>query len=511
MTQAPALLIAGTTSDAGKSMLVAGLCRAYARRGMKVAPFKAQNMSNNSAVTATGGEIGRAQALQAEAAGLAPRTDFNPVLLKPGSDRRSQVIVHGRPDGTIGAADYHRRRAALAGVVTETLSELRAQFDLVLCEGAGSPAEVNLRAGDIANMGLARAANLPTIIVGDIDRGGVLAHFLGTQGALDPADQRLVAGYVVNKFRGDVSLLQPGLDWVTERTGRPVLGVVPFLDDLWIDTEDGLGTRAGHIVGHPTAPRGGRWLEVAAVRLPRLSNSTDVEALAMEPGIRVRWVDAPASLSGADLVVLPGSKSTIADLAWLRSRGLDDAITDAARRGVPVLGICGGFQMLCSTIVDDHRTESAEPRAPGLGLLDVDIHFATDKTVREFTATDTSFGRPIPVAGYEIHYGQIARRATQPLLRCADGEEGARTGNVCGTHTHGLLANDQWRRAYLRENVAPQVPGFVLAEDTCVAAERTRQLDVLADAVAAALDLDQLAELAAAGAPELPVLQTRLV
>ena len=342
-----ALLVAGTTSDAGKSMVVAGLCRLLARKGIRVAPFKAQNMSNNSAVTVEVGEIGRAQAMQARAAGLEPSVRFNPVLLKPGSDRTSQLVLRGQVVDTVSAKDYFTHRDRLAAVVADELHSLRNEFDAVICEGAGSPAEINLRATDLANMGLARAATLPVILVGDIDRGGLLAHLYGTVAVLEPDDQRLISGFVVNKFRGDPALLAPGLDQLERLTGRPTYGVIPYTDGLWLDTEDSVSVLAHRVVGEPQPPRGEDWLRVAAIRLPRISNSTDVEALACEPGVLVRWVTDPADLADADVVVIPGSKATVLDLSWLRERGLADGIAAHARQGRPVLGICGGFQMLC--------------------------------------------------------------------------------------------------------------------------------------------------------------------
>ncbi|MCE5288988.1 MAG: cobyric acid synthase, partial [Nocardiaceae bacterium] len=345
-----ALLVAGTTSDAGKSLITAGLCRAFVRRGLKVAPFKAQNMSNNSVVTLDGGEIGRAQAMQARACGLEPSVRFNPVLLKPGSDRTSQLVVRGKAVGQVSARNYAEHRAWLRELTAAELTSLREDFDVVVCEGAGSPAEINLRATDIANMGLARAADIPVVVVGDIDRGGVLAHMFGTLAVLEPADQALIAGFIVNKFRGDVSLLQPGLVQLEQLTGRRVFGVVPFADGLWLDAEDSLGTVTDRPVGIPQPPIGDEWLRVAAIRLPRISNSTDVEALACEPGVAVSWVTDPAQVAAADLVVVPGSKSTVSDLAWLRERGLADALT--ARTG-PILAICGGYQMLGKQILDD--------------------------------------------------------------------------------------------------------------------------------------------------------------
>lgn len=467
--QAPAALIAGCTSDAGKSVLVAGMCRLLARRGVRVAPFKAQNMSNNCAVTLDGGEIGRAQALQALACGLEPDVSFNPVLLKPGSDHTSQVVVKGKADGHVSALTYRSRRKALRGVVAEALEELRGQFDVVLCEGAGSPAEVNLRESDIANMGLAELADLPVVVAGDIDRGGVLAHFVGTHAILSPEDRARITGFIVNKFRGDVSLLTPGLDVVREYTGAPVLGVVPFIPGLWIDAEDSLGTVAGASVGPANAPLGTATLSVAAIRLPRVSNATDIEALACEPGVHVQWTVDPSVVARADLVVLPGTKSTVADLKWLRERGLDDVLENRAARGLPLIGICGGFQMLCDTIADS--VESAAGIVNGLGVFDTDIEFAGTKTLVSH-----------PDGSYEVHNGQVVRSSEHPFI--AEPEEGARRGMVMGTHRHGYLENDQARRELLMEvAVAVGRDGFEVSSTTSFAAERLRQVDMLADAV----------------------------
>ncbi|HEY2191152.1 MAG TPA: cobyric acid synthase [Actinomycetospora sp.] len=492
-----ALLVAGTTSDAGKSVLVAGICRWLRRRGVDVAPFKAQNMSNNSVVTADGGEIGRAQALQAAACDLRPSVGFNPVLLKPGSDRTSQVVVHGRVDGTVTALSYRERKAALLDVVTTTLAQLRAEHDVVVCEGAGSPAEINLRATDIANLGLARAADLPTIVVGDIDRGGVLAHLFGTLAVLDPRDQALIAGFVVNKFRGDPALLEPGLAQLERLTGRPTLGVVPFAPDLWIDAEDSLG-HAG-VVGRPAPPLGTDWLRVAVVRLPRVSNGTDVDALASEPGVAVRYVTSPGELVGADLVVLPGSKATVADLAWLRERGLADAVLAHARAGRPLLGICGGYQMLARGIDDPHGVEAAPGRHTGLGLLDVDVVFDPAKHLGN--PTGTALGEH--VAGYEIHHGREVRDgATTPLVTLADGTvEGVDAGPVLGTHWHGLLENDAFRRRVLERVATTTGAAFRVSTTISFAAARTAQLDLLADLVEQHLDTDALLALIEHGAP----------
>jgi adenosylcobyric acid synthase len=490
-----ALLVAGTSSDAGKSMVVAGLCRLLAREGVRVAPFKAQNMSNNSAVTVEGGEIGRAQAMQARAAGLQPSVRFNPILLKPGSDRTSQLVVRGQVTGTVRAGDYVMHRDELAAVVADDLASLRAEFDAVICEGAGSPAEIYLRATDLANMGLARAASLPVVLVGDIDRGGLLAHLFGTLAVLEPPDQALIAGFVINKFRGDPALLEPGLRRLAHLTGRPTYGVVPYVDDLWLDAEDSLSVVAGRVVGTPQPPRGADWLRVAAIRLPRMSNSTDVEALACEPGVLVRWTAGPTDMADADVVVVPGSKATAADLAWLRDRGLADAVAVHARAGKPVLGICGGFQMLCARI--DDRVESHAGVIDGLGLLDADVEFHAVKTVRRAEA---------PLSGYEIHHGQIAR--------CAEARwshVGVRRGAVYGTHWHGLFDNDAFRRDWLVEAAhAARRNGFVVADDTDVGGRRDAQLDTLADLLTAHLDVEAVCELLNAGSPPRPTLVSAL-
>ena len=490
-----ALLVAGTTSDAGKSMVVAGLCRLLSNKGIRVAPFKAQNMSNNSAVTVDGGEIGRAQAMQARAARLAPSVRFNPVLLKPGGDRTSQLVVGGRVAGTVSAADYFTHRTRLAAVVADELASLRAEFDAVICEGAGSPAEINLRATDLANMGLARAAELPVVVVGDIDRGGLLAHLFGTVAVMEHGDQRLVAGFVVNKFRGDPTLLAPGLEQLQDLTGRPTYGVIPYSDDIWMDAEDSLSVQAHHAVGVPQPPRGTEWLVVAAIRLPRISNSTDLEALACEPGVLVRWVVDPADLVDADVVVIPGSKATVSDLGWLRERGLADGVVAHARAGRPVLGVCGGFQMLCHTI--DDPVESGMGVIQGLSLLDADIVFEPDKTLRAWD---------LPLCGYEIHHGQISRSAADDWLGV-----GIRRGVVFGTHWHGLLDNDDVRRQWLTDAAAAaDRRGFVVADDVNVSLRRDAQLDVMADLLAEHLDIEAIMGLLDDGPPRRPSITSAL-
>jgi adenosylcobyric acid synthase len=495
-----ALLVAGTTSDAGKSMVVAGLCRLLARRGIRVAPFKAQNMSNNSAVTVEGGEIGRAQAMQARAAGLAPSVRFNPILLKPGSDMTSQLVVNGHVVGTATATEYWSDRNQLAAVVQDELAKLRTEFDAVICEGAGSPAEINLRATDLVNMGLARAADLPVVVVGDIDRGGLLAHLFGTVAVLEPPDQALIAGFIVNKFRGDVSLLEPGLRQLAELTGRPTYGVLPYADDLWLDTEDAVPVLAHRVLGTPRPARGAQWLRVAVLRLPRISNSTDVEALACEPGVLVRWVREPADLADTDVIVLPGTKSTVADLGWLRERGLDQAIAAHAASGRPVLGICGGFQMLCHSI--DDPVESRSGRTEAMGLLDIDIEFAPDKVLRR---------REGSLAGYEIRHGRVARCAEDTWFEVDGYPEGYQRGHIFGTHWHGLLDNDDFRRRWLTDVAsASGRHGFEVADNVDVAARRDAQLDVMADLLDTHLDVDAVTALLDDGPPRRPTIVAAL-
>ncbi|MEV5497308.1 cobyric acid synthase [Nonomuraea fuscirosea] len=479
-----ALLVAGTTSDAGKSVVTAGICRWLARQGVRVAPFKAQNMSLNSYVTADGAEIGRAQAAQARAAGLEPVADMNPVLLKPGSDRRSQVVLMGRPVADVDAMEYGALKDLLRTTSLEALKRLREQYDVVVCEGAGSPAEINLRRSDIANMGLARAANLPVLVVGDIDRGGVFAAFYGTVGLLDAADQALVSGFVVNKFRGAKELLQPGLDMIGRLTGREVYGVLPWLEGPWLDVEDSLALDGRQVAARP--PYGRQTLRVAVVRLPRISNFTDVDALAAEPGVLVRFVSDPAELDDADLVVLPGSRATVDDLTWLRERGLAAALRG---RSGPVLGICGGFQMLGREIVDE--VESGAGRVEGLGLLPVRITFERHKRLAR--PEGQAYGER--VRAYEIHHGVATVEGGEPFL------DGCRQGNVWGTTWHGALENDGFRRAFLADMAARAGRDFVPDPATDFAALREERLDALGDLVEQHLDTAALLHLIQHGPP----------
>ncbi|RYU09871.1 cobyric acid synthase [Nocardioides iriomotensis] len=462
-----ALLVAGTTSDAGKTVVTTALCRAFARRAVRVAPYKAQNMSNNSMVVAHpdggGAEIGRAQWVQAVAAGAVPEPAMNPVLLKPGSDRRSHVVVMGRPRGTVDAADFVDGRKHLAEAAHAAYDDLASRYDVVVAEGAGSPTEINLRASDFVNMGLARHGRIPTVVVGDIDRGGVFAAMFGTVALLDADDQRLVAGFVVNKFRGDPTLLTPGLTQIESLTGRRVYGVLPWHPDLWLDSEDALdldGRRSG----------ADAVAKVAVVRLPRISNFTDVDALGLEPDVDVVFAADPRAVSDADLVVLPGTRATLADLAWLRDRGLDRAVLAHAAAGKPVLGICGGCQILGRTIDDPDGAEGVPgATAEGLGLLDLTTTFTTEKVLR--------LHEP---AGYEIHHGRVT------------GELSA--GLVTGTMVHGSLEDDSTRAAYLRDTLR-------VTSRVSFPAARARRLDLLADLAEEHLDVDALLDLALHGAP----------
>ena len=471
------LLVTGTSSDAGKSLLVTGLCRAWARAGLRVAPFKSQNMSNNSMVCADGSEIGRAQFLQAQAAGVEASSLHNPVLLKPGSDRRAFVVLRGRPAGELQAGEYATGRRHLAEAAYAAYEELCADSDLVVCEGAGSPAEVNLRAGDYVNMGLARRFDLPTLLVTDIDRGGALAATVGTWTLLEPADRALLRGYVVNKFRGDHDVLAPGLSVVTAHTGLPWLGTLPWLEDVWLDAEDALSVgRWGHgAASHDT----GVVLRVAVVRLPRASNATDVDALAAEPGVEVRVTTDPSVCRDADLLVLPGSRATVSDLAWLRAQGIASAVAERVAGGRPVLGICGGYEMLGSTIAD--QVESGAGRVDGLGHLCATTEFETDKVL----GRPSGSWRGHPVTGYEIHHGVVTAEPNFP--------GGTTTGAVWGTIWHGTLEGDAFRRAWLAEVAAAAGSGW--RADTSApsfAALREGMIQALADAVTEHLDLDRM-------------------
>ena len=513
------LLVCGTTSDAGKSLVVTGLCRLLARRGVRVAPFKAQNMANNSYVTPSGHEIGRAQGVQALAAGVEPEVAMNPILLKPSSDRTSQVVVLGEPMGHLSAAEYHAHKPALRGVVREALAGLRSRYDVVIAEGAGSPTEINLRAHDLVNLNVAHEGGLPAIVVGDIDRGGVFAALYGTVALLSPEDRAVIRGFVINKFRGDPVLLGDACAQVEAACGVPTLGVVPMLDDVALDAEDSVA------LAGPRPSTGDRAigdeLLVVVVRLPRISNFTDLDALSLEPGVVVRYADRPAELAGADLVIVPGSKATVEDLAWLRNRGFTSALQQRARRGGLILGICGGYQMLGRRIVDG--VESGAGAVDGLGLLDVTTTFAPTKVTRQ--RTGTAMGQP--VTGYEIHHGRYERGpsatgwlhldAAPPAFRpgsVPDGadahDEGAvdlHDATVLGTTLHGLFEADAFRSTFLCE-VGRRADKTFVPAGRSFAAARTAQFDRIADALEASLDLDRLFALIASATPMAPLTST---
>jgi adenosylcobyric acid synthase len=503
-----ALLVCGTASDAGKSLVTAGICRSLARRGVRVAPFKAQNMSNNSAVTASGAEIGRAQAMQAAACGIEPEAAMNPVLIKPAGETSSQVLLMGKPYADATARSYQGLADALQRPVLDALDSLRARFDAVICEGAGSPAEINLRERDLANMGLARAAGLPVLLVGDIDRGGVFASLVGTLAVLDAEDQRHVAAFLINKFRGDAALLAPGLEMLSALTGRRAIGVLPWREGLWLDAEDSLALQAPALA--PTPAVGRDTLDVAVVRLRWMSNFTDFDALAAEPGVAVRYTRSPADIEHADLVVIPGTKATVTDLASLRDDGLDKALTTRAASGGPILGICGGYQLLGRRIED--TVESRAGVVDGLGLLPVETVFITAKRLRRQCGAVAPWLGGVAASGYEIRHGDPCPFGGEPLLTTTTGEpEGCVAGTVLGTSWHGLLEGDAVRRTLLSwvagERGRDWRPGDIAFADM-----RERRLDILGDLIDEYVDRDALDALLTDGAPvDLPTLDLQRI
>jgi adenosylcobyric acid synthase len=438
-------------------------------------------------VTADGSEIGRAQAMQAAACGIEPEAAMNPVLLKPGGERTSQVVLMGKPIGDADALSYRELKPLLESTVHQAFAELRDRYDVVICEGAGSPAEINLRDRDLANLGLARAFDLPVLVVGDIDRGGVFASMFGTLAVLSPEDQALISGFVINKFRGDARLLEPGIRMLNDLTGRPVLGTIGWLGGLWLDVEDSLDLDSRP---HTTEPAlGADVLRIAAIRLPRLSNVTDIDALAAEPGVQVRLATRPQDLDGVDLILLPGTRATVEDLDWLRRTGLAAAITEQARDGLPVLGICGGYQMLAASISDE--VESRRGTVPGLDLLPTTVRFGTQKVLGR--PSGSALGET--VTGYEIHHGVVQIQGGSAFL------DGCELGSVRGTTWHGIFENDRFRRAYLSELARLRGRDFVAAPDTSFSGLRQARLDALGDVVAASLDTDALLRLIESGAP----------
>ncbi len=473
-----ALMIQGAGSNVGKSLIVAGLCRAARRRGFSVAPFKPQNMSNNAAVTADGGEIGRAQALQARAAGIAPVCDMNPVLLKPQTDTGAQIVLRGRRWATASARDYAGLKPQLLDTVLDSYRRLRAAHDLVIVEGAGSPAEVNLRAGDIANMGFAQAAGVPVVLAGDIDRGGVIAQMVGTRMVLDPADSERIKGFIINKFRGDPQLFSDGYQMIGQRTGWSGFGILPwFPGAARLPAEDALDLRGND----------GHGLHVVCLSLSRIANFDDLDPLAAEASVRLTMLKPGHAMPGdADLAIIPGTKSTRGDLAFLRQQGWDIDLAAHVRRGGRVLGLCGGYQMLGRVIRDPLGVDGEAGESAGLGLLDIATDMAADKTLSRVSGE--ALGQP--VTGYEIHMGQTAGPDRARPFAHIDGPEGAQSadGRIMGTYLHGLFAQDAFRAAFLAQMNTPSQPGYERGVDDT--------LDELAAHLETHLDLDGLFALA---------------
>ncbi|MEL7290930.1 MAG: cobyric acid synthase [Pseudomonadota bacterium] len=428
-----ALMVQGTTSDAGKSVLVAGLCRVLARRGVSVAPFKPQNMALNSAVTPDGGEIGRAQAVQAMASNVTVSVHMNPVLLKPNSDMAAQVIFQGKATTTVDAIGYQSYKQVAMPIVMDSFNRLMSEYECILIEGAGSPAEINLRENDIANMGFAEQADVPVIIVADIDRGGVFAHLYGTLALLSETEQQRVKGFVINRFRGDIGLLQSGLDWLEQKTGKPVIGVLPYLHGFDLEAEDAIN--AQQVTANKTK------LTVKVPVFPRISNHTDFDTLRCNPDINLVYVGQGDSLAGADLIILPGSKSVRSDLDYFRSQGWDQQLLRHLRYGGKVVGICGGYQMLGHWIHDPLGIESIAGSSPGLGLLNIETTLASDKQLTNVTGELTLSETTVSVSGYEIHAGVTQVAGSQPVLLDSNKKDGAISdcNQVFGTYLHGIF------------------------------------------------------------------------
>jgi len=494
------LMIQGTGSSVGKSILVAALCRVFRQDGFSVAPYKSQNMSLNSYVTRDGGEMGRAQVVQAEAAGIEPSVDMNPILLKPEADARSQVVLMGKPAKTVPASRYYRITPDLLKAAEESLNRLRSKYDIVVIEGAGSPAEINLKRCEIVNMRIAKMANAPVLLVGDIDKGGVFAQLVGTLALLDDDEKPYVKGFIINKFRGDVSLLKPGLDELESITSLPVVGVVPYYHDIFIDEEDS--------VRHDTPQSKSTDIDIAIVHFPHISNSTDFEPLQRERGVTVRYIRHAKDIGRPDLIILPGSKSTISDLERVRSAGIADTIVRCARSGVPVMGICGGFQMLGKRIDDPLHTESGCESIDGLDLLDVITTFAKRKTTWQVRAV-CNVNRGIlgglknkEVEGYEIHMGQTIGDSVSPSFRIvsrggrkSNHMDGAVNldGSIVGTYIHGLFENVSVRRCLLsglrrQKGIGSDTQTFTLSKDS--------EYDKLADHVRSSIDMDMVYKIA---------------
>jgi adenosylcobyric acid synthase len=480
------LMIQGTTSDAGKSTVVAALCRALARRGVSVAPFKPQNMALNSAVTVDGGEIGRSTALQAQACYLAPHSDMNPVLLKPETDRGAQVILRGKVHGHMDALDYHAFKRTAKESVMAAWQALESRFEVIIAEGAGSPAEINLREGDIANMGFAEAANCPVLLVGDIDRGGVFAQLVGTLALLSESEQARTKGFIINRFRGDIALLKPGLEWLEKRTHKPVMGTLPYLHGLVLDSEDSIGVTQ--------AEKRSEVLNIIVPALPRISNHTDFDPLRLHPQVSLTFVGPDRPIPSTDVILLPGSKSTASDLAWLKHQGWEEAIARHLRYGGKVLGICGGFQMLGEWVDDPEGLEGKSGKIAGLGLLPLTTRMVKGKQLRNVSGVVAATGAT--VTGYEIHNGVSEGAALRsPLFTIDNRPEGAMSddGQIIGTYLHGLFDHPDACQALLK------VLGLTDGEQSDYQAHRERELDRLADMLEHHVDIEAVIALIEAG------------
>ena len=505
--KAKTLMVQGTGSSVGKSLLVTALCRIFKQNGYSVVPFKAQNMSLNSYVTPDGAEIGRALAVQAEAAGVLPTADMNPILLKPEVAYRSQLVVMGRPAGSLESRAFNRRKDSLWQVVTDALDRVRSEFDVVVIEGAGSPAEINLRQGDIVNMEVALYANAPVLLVGDIDRGGVFASIYGTVMLLDPPERGLLRGTIVNKFRGDAPLLEPGLRRLEELTGVPVLGVVPYFNDIYIPEED--SPEENNVAGRGSTRA---LIDVAVIALPHIANFDDFDPLKRQEGVGLRYVRSRDELGSPDLVIIPGTKTTVADMQHLRESGISEALVSLAGQGTALIGICGGYQMLGRCILDLHRVESAREATAGLGLLPVVTRFSPHKQTHQVSGrVSASLGLlggagGLPFEGYEIHMGITAADTADELTaaptpfrllsrsgRAVDCDDGAMSGDgwVMGTYVHGLFHNAELRRSILQQIASRKGVSLPLDDD---AFSQSREYDRLAELVRGSLDMPALRE-----------------
>ncbi|HEY3373900.1 MAG TPA: cobyric acid synthase [Candidatus Aquicultor sp.] len=504
---AKTLMVQGTSSDSGKSLLVAALCRIFAGKGVRVAPFKSQNMALNSFATLDGDEIGRAQALQADAARIEPTVDMNPILLKPTDKQRSQVIVRGKVYKTLSAREYYREKTDLIAIVEESLHRLRTTYDLVIIEGAGSPAEVNLKSEDIVNMRVAKLAKAPVLLVGDIDRGGVFASLVGTIELLEPDERAIVKGLIINKFRGDVTLLDSGIEFLTAKTGKPVLGIVPYLMDLKLDSEDSLALEKTNRVSNPI-------INIAIVRLPHIANFTDIDALAHEPGVAISYVAPGEPIDNADLVIIPGTKNTMEDMTTLNKSGMSEEVRHCYARGVPVAGICGGYQMLGHTISDEYGIESDQRRVAGIGLLECETRLNPSKVTVQVKARVEGEGsifspvRGANINGYEIHMGETvlfrgAKEAFRIIKRGSDAcdiSDGcvSKDGLVFGTYIHGLFDNGALRKSLI-DYIKSQKGLGADSSGIDYSVHRQEQLDYLADTVINSLDIESIEGIIGAG------------